>query len=77
MNARTYLDRNAFLPLKVHGVHLRPHAVLAADIMDGLDAPRVEEDPLRQSRLPRVDVRGDSNVAELFDGCLGYQRPKK
>lgn len=57
------LNGNPLLPLQIHTVHLGPHAILPSDIVNRLDPPRVEQDALRQSRLARVDVRGDSDVA--------------
>ena len=33
--------------------------------MDGMNAAGVEEDSLRQGGLPRVDVGGDADVADV------------
>ena len=44
-----------------------PDAVLALDLVDGVDLLRVEEDPLGQRGLAGVDVGGDADVADAFD----------
>jgi hypothetical protein len=59
------LDRDAALALEVHGVHGRADPVLALDLAHLMDPARVEQDPLGQGGLPRVDVGADADVAEL------------
>ena len=65
---RRGLDRDPLLALEVHRVHLGADAVLAAHLVDFVDAPRVKEDSLGERRLARVDVRRDADVADAFDG---------
>ena len=65
------LDRDALLPLEVHRVHLGADAVLAAHLVNLVDAARVKEDALGQRRLARVDVRRDADVADAFEGDSG------
>ncbi len=60
-------DGDAALPLEVHGVHGRADAVLALDLVDLVDLLAIEEDPLRQRRLARVDVGADADVAHAGD----------
>ena len=55
-------DRDAALALQVHVVHGGAVAV-AADVFDLVDAAGVEQNPLAQGRLARVDVGGDADVA--------------
>ena len=55
--------RDALFALELHGVHLRADAILAADLVNLVDATGVEEDALSQSGLATVDVRGDANVS--------------
>src|SRR4029453_2030787 len=43
---RSRLNRDATFPLQLHGIHLRPDAVLALDVVDNADALRIEEYPL-------------------------------
>src|SRR5438552_2896691 len=50
------LDRDALLTLQVHGVHLRPHAVLPLHLVNLVDLPGVEEDSLGERRLARIDM---------------------
>ncbi|KAJ0162728.1 hypothetical protein CTA2_4081 [Colletotrichum tanaceti] len=57
------LDGDALLSLEVHRVHLGADRVLAADLVDGADAARVEQNALRGRRLAAVDVGGDADVA--------------
>lgn len=57
------LDGDAPLSLELHAVHGGADSVLALNLVDFVDPARVEEHPLRQRRLPRVDVGGDANVA--------------
>jgi hypothetical protein len=52
------LDRDAPLPLQVHGVEvLGPH-------VPGIDRPGELEDAVRQRGLPVVDVTDDGEVAD-------------
>ncbi len=61
--SRGGLNRNAALPLQIHGVHLRPDAVLPLDVVDDADPLRVEKNSLGQCRFTRIDVRADSDVS--------------
>ena len=61
------LDRDALLALEIHRVHLGADAVLAADLVDRVDAARVIEDALGQRGLARVDMRRDADVPNFFD----------
>ena len=59
-------DRDAALLLEVHVVH--GGAVAAAlHFFDLVDAAGVEQDPLAERRLARVDVGGNADVAKLFE----------
>ena len=64
--SRGRLDRNAALPLEVHGVHLRSDAVLPLDVVDDADALRVEKNSLGQCCFTRIDVCADSDVSYPF-----------
>ena len=55
--------RDALFALELHGVHLRADAILAADLVNLVDATGVEEDALSQSGLATVDMRGDADVS--------------
>ena len=61
-SVRGVRERRLFA-LELHGVHLRADAILAADLVNLVDATGVEEDALSQSGLATVDVRGDANVS--------------
>ena len=58
------LDRDAALAFEVHRVHLGAHAVFTLDVVNDPDALGIKEDALRERRLPRVDVRADTDVAD-------------
>ena len=62
------LDGDALLALEVHGVHLGADAVAATHLVDLVDAAGVVQDPLRQRRLPGVDVRGDTDIPHPIHG---------
>ncbi|GKT92279.1 hypothetical protein Ct61P_10129 [Colletotrichum tofieldiae] len=57
------LDGDALFSLEIHGVHLGADRVLAADLVDRLDAARVEQNSLRGRRLSAVNVGRDTDVA--------------
>ena len=61
------MDGDAALPLQFHVVHGRADAVLALDLVDGVDPLGVEQDPLGQRGLARVDVGRDPDVSDLVD----------
>ena len=61
--SRGGLDRNAALPLQVHGIHLRPDAILPLDVVDDADALRVEKNSLGQCRFTGIDMRADPDVS--------------
>jgi hypothetical protein len=58
-------DRDPPLLLQLHVVHGRPRPLLAAHLLDPVDAIGVEEDPLGQGGLPRVDVGGNPDVSKV------------
>ena len=58
-------DRDAALLLQLHVVHGRAVAA-ALDLLDPVDAAGVEQDPLAERGLARVDVGGDADVAQFF-----------
>ena len=58
------LDGDAALALEIHGVHGGAHAVLALHLVNGADTAGIEEDPLGQRGLARVDVGADADVAD-------------
>src|SRR5262249_53896614 len=58
----------ALFALEIHRVHLGADAVLTADLVDLVDAARIEEDALGQGRLARVDVRRNSDITNTFQG---------
>ena len=60
-------DGDAALPLQLHVVHGRADAVLALDVVDRVDLLGVEQDPLGERGLARVDVGRDPDVADLLD----------
>ena len=60
------LDRDAALALQIHGVHLRPDAVLALDVVDDADPLRIKENALGQCRFTGIDVCADSDVSYPF-----------
>mmetsp|Transcript_11529 Transcript_11529/g.24575 ORF Transcript_11529/g.24575 Transcript_11529/m.24575 type:complete len:609 (-) Transcript_11529:113-1939(-) len=61
------LDGDALLALEIHAVHFGTHAILPANIVDGVDPTGVVEDAFGQCGLSRVNMGGNSNVAS-FDG---------
>ena len=50
-------DGDAALALQVHGVHLGADAVLAFDIVDGVDTVGIEQNALGQRGLTAVNMR--------------------
>ncbi len=48
---RSRLDGDALFALQFHGIHFGAHAVLAAHIVDLIDAASVEQNAFRQRRL--------------------------
>jgi hypothetical protein len=57
------LDRNAALPLQIHGVHLRPDAVFPFDVVDDAYPLCVEKNSLGQSSFTGIDVCADPDVS--------------
>ena len=70
---RRRLDGDALLALEIHRVHLGADAVLAAHLVNLVDAAGVEKDALGERRLPGVDVGRDTDVADAFEGDAGGQ----
>ena len=73
-------DGDSPLALELHGIHGGSHAVLSADFVDGVDALGIKKDSLGQRGLARIDVGGDSDVADLMEigdrgGHLNCSRP--
>ena len=60
-------DGDAPLALEFHAVHERAHAVLALDVVHGVDALGVKEDPLGEGGFARVDVGADADVPDFAD----------
>ena len=67
------LNSDPFLTLQFHRVHFRTDAILPADVVDFLDTAGVEEDPLRQCGLARVDMSRDADIPEFAQSelCTG------
>ena len=57
-------NRDAAFLLLLHPVHRRRSVM---DLPHAVQAPRVEQDALGRGRLPRVDVRHDSDIAESLE----------
>ncbi len=57
-------DGDSALALQLHVVHGRAFPA-TLDLLDGVDAAGIEEDPLAESGLTRVDVGGNPNVAKF------------
>src|SRR5262249_30660145 len=71
------LDCDAAFPFQLHGIHLRPHAVLALDVMDDTDPLRIKKNSFCQCRLTGIDVRADSDVSQplqVADHLLPHSR---
>ena len=66
-----YLNGDSLLSLEVHGVHLRPHSVLAPHVMDLTDSTGIEQDPLSQSRLPGINMCRDPDIANIMNIANG------
>lgn len=62
------LNGNPLLALEVHGVHLSADTITATHLVNLVDPAGVVEDPLRERRLPGVDVRGDADVPHPSHG---------
>ena len=70
-------DRDPALLLQLHVVH---HRAFALDLLDHVDAAGVEQDPLGQRGLARVDVGRDpdiADVAKVFHGRRSLSRRPK
>jgi hypothetical protein len=68
-------DGDAALLLELHVIHGRAGAVLPLHLVDPVDAVGVEEDPLGEGGLARVDVGADPDVPNLLEiadhgGCV-------
>ena len=62
----------ASLCFALHEVH-RPYARLTSELLDPVDTACIKEKSFREGGLARVDVGGDSdiaNIAETFHDCL-------
>ena len=57
-------------------IHGRADAVFALDVVDGMDSLGVEQDPLGEGGLARVDVGRDPDVSDLVDVATHDQCPK-
>ena len=57
-------DGDAALPLQVHVVH-RGAAAAALDFLHAVDAAGVEQDPLAERGLARVDVGRNADVPQI------------
>ena len=68
-------DGDAPFALEFHAVHERAHAVFALDVVHRVDAVGVEEDPLGEGRLARVDVGADADVPDFADVFLHVHLP--
>jgi len=72
---RRGLDSDALLPLELHGVHLRADAVLAAHVVNGVDAPGVVQDALGQGSLKiMLGLLGGANKAFSNQVCACVNR---
>ena len=60
-------NRDASFAFQFHRIHCGTDAVLALDIVYGVNALGVKQDSLCQRRFARINVRTDSNVSELFN----------
>jgi len=60
-------DRDPALAFELHVVHGRADPVLTLDVVDRMDPLGVEQDPLGQRRLARVDVGRDLDVSDAVD----------
>ena len=70
-------DRDPSLLLELHVVHHRP---FAPDLLDHVGRAGVEQDPLGQRGLARVDVGRDADVAQVakvFHGPITLNRRQK
>ena len=59
-------DGDASLLFQLHGVHGRADAVFALDVVDGVNPFCIEQYPLRQGGLPRVDMGADPDIPDIF-----------
>src|SRR5439155_286564 len=66
------LNGDALLALEIHRVHLRADAVLATDLVNGVNSAGIEEDALGERGLARVDVGADADVANAFERNLSH-----
>ena len=69
-------DRDAALPFQLHVVHGRADAVFPLDVVDGMDPLGVEQNPLGERGLARVDVGRDADVSDLVNVATHDQCPK-
>ena len=57
---------DAALLFQLHGIHRGADAVLALDVVNGVDTLRVKEYPLGKGGLPRIDMGADSDIPYIF-----------
>ena len=64
------LDCDTLFTFQVHAVHLGPHVVATADLMNVLDSTGVIQNPLCQGGLARVYVGRDSDIPLELESCF-------
>ena len=68
------LDCDTLFTLQVHAVHLGPHVVTTADLMNVLDSAGVIQNPFCQRGLTRVYVGRDSDIPLELEPCFVFFR---
>jgi len=61
--SRGGLDGDSALLFEFHEIHCGAHSIFSLHIVNGVNAPGVEQDSLRESRFPGIYVRADADVS--------------
>ena len=64
------LDCDTLFAFQVHAIHLGPHIVATADLMNVLNSTGVIQYSFRQRSLARVYVGGDSDIPLELKSCF-------
>jgi hypothetical protein len=66
------LNGNALFPFEIHGIHLGADPILAADIVNVLDATGIVQDAFRQGRLATDNDRvSEARALDLGRARIG------
>ena len=65
-------DRNAAFFLQFHGVHRRPDAVFAFDVVDRVDTLGIKQDPFGKCGFAGINMGTDADIPDLLNVLLHF-----